>query len=53
MLKRIPYEDLKFEEEIGSGAYGIVYKGQWNGETVAIKESKNSDDLSSEILTLA
>lgn len=32
----IPYDDLKFEEVIGTGRFGTVYKGNWYG-AVAIK----------------
>ena len=32
----IPFDELKIEEEIGTGRFGTVYKGQWYG-AVAIK----------------
>jgi serine/threonine protein kinase len=38
--------ELTIEKEIGSGAYGIVYKGKWRGGDVAIKKMKeNSNEI--------
>ena len=36
---RIPFSDLEFDDQIGSGSYGTVYKGKWmsKGLQVAIK----------------
>jgi len=34
----IDYNELDFEQEIGRGAYGVVFKGRWRGGTVAIKQ---------------
>jgi len=34
----INYTDLKFGEQLGSGAYGVVYFGNWNCTEVAIKK---------------
>jgi len=34
----IDYSDLDFDEEIGRGAYGVVFKGRWRGGIVAIKQ---------------
>jgi serine/threonine protein kinase len=34
---RIPFKDLILKEEIGSGAYGKVYVGEWEKTEVAIK----------------
>jgi hypothetical protein len=41
----IPYSSLKFEAEIDRGGYGIVYRGKWEGNVVAIKriEMKETD----------
>lgn len=36
---QIPFEDLSFERELGSGAFGSVWKGLWNMAPVAIKQS--------------
>ena len=33
----IPFKDLKMDAEVGRGAYGVVYKGRWQGITVASK----------------
>jgi hypothetical protein len=35
----IPYSDLVFESKLGKGAYGTVYRGEWNSTPVAIKQS--------------
>ncbi|KAI1293633.1 Kinase suppressor of Ras 1 [Halotydeus destructor] len=32
----IPFDDVKIEEEIGTGRFGTVFKGQWHG-CVAVK----------------
>ena len=37
-LWRIHEEEIAFLECIGSGSFGIVYKGRWRGTIVAIKE---------------
>lgn len=34
---RIEYSQLEFDTKIGAGGYGVVYKGSWKGNTVAIK----------------
>jgi len=34
----IPFKDLKTETEVGRGAFGVVYKGKWQGIQVAIKQ---------------
>eukprot|EP00053_Salpingoeca_punica_P019953 m.205065 g.205065 ORF g.205065 m.205065 type:complete len:839 (-) comp17754_c4_seq1:286-2802(-) len=35
----IPYKELRIEQRIGAGSYGVVYKGQWHGK-VAVKRLK-------------
>ncbi|PRP82088.1 hypothetical protein PROFUN_03778 [Planoprotostelium fungivorum] len=37
---RMDYKDLKHLVEIGSGAYGIVFRAEWNDEIVAVKQMK-------------
>ena len=38
-LVDIEFSDLKFEENVGSGGFGTVFKGQWisKSKTVAVK----------------
>jgi serine/threonine protein kinase len=38
MSKMLKIFDLK--NKLGEGRYGIVYKGDWDGKTVAIKRIK-------------
>lgn len=38
----IPYSDLKFIREIGAGAFGKVFIGEWQKTTVAMKISSAS-----------
>jgi serine/threonine protein kinase len=42
-------EELKFSKKLGAGAFGIVYKAEFNGEEVAVKqviaENINEDSL--------
>ena len=33
----IPYKDIRFDELVGRGSYGTVYKGLFNGNIVALK----------------
>ena len=34
----MPYEDLSISAELGRGAFGRVYRAEWNGTEVAMKE---------------
>jgi len=38
--REIEFTELEKGEEIGFGAFGVVYKGKWRGQMVAIKELK-------------
>ena len=40
----IPYDELKIEEEIGTGRFGTVFKGNWHG-SVAIKRLNMNNSL--------
>lgn len=46
MSKSIPKSELYIgdREKIGEGSYGVVYKGVYNGEDVAIKVIKHTED---------
>ncbi len=34
----IPYEELNVENELGRGAFGVVYKATWSNQDVAVKK---------------
>jgi len=34
----IPYSEITFEYELGRGSYGVVYKGSWRNQQVAVKK---------------
>jgi serine/threonine protein kinase len=38
----VDYKELKVEERIGEGAFGIVHRGVWRSSPVAIKIMKNT-----------
>jgi len=33
----VPFGEVELEEEIGSGTYGVVFRGKWRGGLVAVK----------------
>eukprot|EP01117_Protostelium_nocturnum_P011690 TRINITY_DN4256_c2_g1_i1.p1 TRINITY_DN4256_c2_g1~~TRINITY_DN4256_c2_g1_i1.p1 ORF type:complete len:1845 (-),score=487.68 TRINITY_DN4256_c2_g1_i1:43-5547(-) len=39
----IKVEEIKIEETVGSGAFGIVYRADWRGLKVAVKQIKSDD----------
>jgi len=45
----IPYSEISLEEEIGRGAFGVVYKGTWQGVHVAVKQSLLDANLISDL----
>jgi len=46
----IEFSDLTFGDEIGRGAYGVVFKGKWRGGNVALKiiQNVNRDEVAME-----
>ena len=38
----IPYQSMVIHEIIGEGSYGSVYRGEWQGSSVALKIPKKS-----------
>jgi serine/threonine protein kinase len=46
---RVPYEDLRDEEDVGQGAFGLVVKARWGELTVAIKYLYNSREMRREL----
>jgi hypothetical protein len=53
----IPTKELTMEREIGRGAFGVVYKGQWRGIPVAVKQilsaEMNEKDVRSFVAEIA
>jgi len=37
-IRLIPYRELHYGEMLGQGGFGVVYQGEWQNGTVAIKE---------------
>ncbi|XP_001604249.1 mitogen-activated protein kinase kinase kinase 7 [Nasonia vitripennis] len=36
-VEEIDYEEIETEEIVGKGSFGVVWKGKWKGQSVAIK----------------
>jgi len=36
-VKKFSFGSIKIKEEIGKGAFGRVFKSEWNDKTVALK----------------
>ena len=50
----ISYSEVELEKKIGTGSYGVIYRGRWRGEVVAVKKLKvESDDVENNIAAFA
>jgi len=46
----VGYDEITFEEAIGAGSFGAVYKGHCHGQEVAIKQCKVGDEKDAQML---
>ncbi|ELP86767.1 tyrosine protein kinase FRK, putative [Entamoeba invadens IP1] len=46
---RLDYDEIKTEKKLGEGSFGIVYKGTYRGNVVAVKKMKHVDNSNDEI----
>lgn len=42
---KIPFEEIELQEEIGKGAFGVIHKGFYCGQEIAVKTMKNRDEV--------
>ena len=45
---QINYNDIVIEKTLGKGSFGVIYKGLWKGDVVAVKQLKVEEDLALE-----
>ncbi|ELP95302.1 tyrosine protein kinase FRK, putative [Entamoeba invadens IP1] len=46
---RLDYDEIKTEKKLGEGSFGIVYKGTYRGNVVAVKKMKHVENSNDEI----
>nr|XP_057932352.1 mitogen-activated protein kinase kinase kinase 7 isoform X2 [Doryrhamphus excisus] len=51
-FEEINYEDIKVEEVVGRGAFGVVCKAKWKGKDVAIKTIESESERKAFIVEL-
>ncbi|TNM94563.1 mitogen-activated protein kinase kinase kinase 7 isoform X2 [Takifugu flavidus] len=51
-FEEITYEDIKVEEVVGRGAFGVVCKAKWKGKDVAIKTIESESERKAFIVEL-
>ena len=49
MTTRLDYDELIEDKQLGEGSFGIVHKGTFRNNTVAIKKMKQSNDTEEQI----
>ncbi|XP_055330930.1 mitogen-activated protein kinase kinase kinase 7-like [Paramacrobiotus metropolitanus] len=47
LLEDIKYSELHFEEIVGRGSFGVVYRAKWKGQTVAVKRAETETEIQS------
>lgn len=43
-VEEIDYEEIETEQIVGKGSFGVVWKGKWGGEQVAIKHINSNSE---------